>query len=229
MTDPTPDSALPAFTEAFSNTRDGAGTGLVLAQIDAALSAAQRARGPILWVQDARAVQEGGVPCQRGIAELGLKMPILRIAARSAADALWTMEEGLECAALSAVVGEVWGNPKALDFTATKRLAMRSRRSGVPVWLMRPDGVADLSVAPDRWRVDPAPSLDNPWDARAPGRARWLADLFRTRRGAPTRWVAEHDPAAHRLDLVAAFSDRPLGESAGDAARPAFRSVGGGG
>ena len=146
---PVSDTALPAFTEAFCNTRDGAGTGLILAQMDAVLSSRPGGSGPVLWVQDARARQEGGVPCQRGIAQLGLKMPILRIAARSAADALWAMEEGLECTALSAVVGEVWGNPRALDFTATKRLALRSSRSGVPVWLLRPDGAADLSVAPD--------------------------------------------------------------------------------
>lgn len=229
MSDPLSDSAHPDFTETFSNTRDGAGTGLILAQIDVLLAARQGGRGPILWVQDARAAQEGGVPCQRGIGQLGLKMPILRIAARSAVDALWAMEEGLECAALSAVVGEIWGNPKALDFTATKRLALRARRSGLPVWLLRPDGVADLSVAPDRWRVEPAPSVDNPWDMRAPGRARWRADLFRTRRGAPAQWVAEHDPAAHRLDLVAALPDRAVGEGAGDAARGTLRAVGGSG
>lgn len=228
MPNPVSELGLPAFTEAFCNTRDGAGTGLVLAQIDAVLAAGSGGAGPILWVQDALAAREGGVPCQRGIREFGLKMPILRIAARSAAEALWAMEEGLECTALSAVVGEVWGNPKALDFTATKRLALRSCRSGVPVWLMRPDGVADLSVAPDRWRVGPVPSSDNLWDARAPGQARWSADLFRTRRGAPARWVARHDPAAHRVDMVAALSDLAVGKGAGDAARGTIRSVGGG-
>ncbi|CTQ49511.1 ImuA family protein [Jannaschia donghaensis] len=229
MTSSASDPAPPAFTETFCSTRDGAGTGLVLAQMDAVLARMPGGKGPVLWVQEARAAQEGGVPCQRGIAELGLNMPILRIAARSAADALWAMEEGLECAALSAVVGEIWGNPKALDFTATKRLALRSRQSGVPFWLLRPDGVADLSVAPDRWRVSATRSSDNPWDARAPGRARWLADLFRTRRGAPATWVAGHDPAAHRVDLVAALPDRALGEGDDRAAQPALRSVGGGG
>lgn len=224
-----PDSALPAFTETFCTTRDGAGTGLVLAQIDAALSVASGSGGPLLWVQDGRAAQEGGVPCQAGIAELGLKMPILRIAARNAADALWAMEEGLECTALSAVVGEVWGNPKALDFTATKRLALRSKRSGVPLWLLRPDGVADLSVAPDRWRVAPACSAGNPWDVRAPGRARWQAELFRTRRGAPATWVAEHDPAAHRVDLVAALRDPAVGAGDGNADHGPRRALGDGG
>lgn len=222
-----PDSDLSPFIEAFANARNGAGTGLILAQIDAhRASKAGGEGGPILWVQDRRAMQEGGLPCLRGIAETGLTMPILRVGAHGAAEALWAMEEGLECAALSAVVGEVWGNPRALDFTATKRLALRARRSGVPIWLLRQDGATDLSVAPDRWRVEPAPSQANPWDAAAPGAARWAAELFRTRRRAPGTWVAGHDRAAHRLDLAAAVSDGSMGDGAGEASRPRPRAVG---
>ena len=224
MTEPT----LAALTEAFSNGRDGAGTGLILAQIDAALAGSDRRKGAILWVQDARAAQEGGLPCLRGIGETGLRMPILRIAARDAGEALWAMEEGLECAVLSAVVGEIWGNPKALDFTATKRLALRSRRSGVPLWLLRMDGEADLSVVPDRWRVTPEPSTVNALDGRAPGQARWRTELFRTRGRPPGEWVASHDRASHRLHLVAPLSDGTVGESAGECAAPEPRAVGGG-
>ena len=34
-----------------------------------------------------------------------------------------------------AVIGELWGDPAALDFTATRRLAVAAERSGVaPVW-----------------------------------------------------------------------------------------------
>ncbi|MCK0168866.1 hypothetical protein MWU52_15030 [Jannaschia sp. S6380] len=221
------DPALPPYAEAFSNARDGAGTGLVLAQIDAVLSARKgQGDGPILWVQDRRAMQEAGLPCLRGIAETGLTMPILRVGVRGAAEALWAMEEGLECVALSAVVGEVWGNPKALDFTATKRLSLRAARTGVPVWLLRQDAVADLSVAPDRWRVVPSPSPVNSLDAQAPGAPRWMAELFRTRRRAPGRWVATHDRATHRLDLAAAVSDGTVGTGAGDAPRPRPRAVG---
>lgn len=217
------DPALPAFTEAFSSSRDAAATGMILAQLDAA---GRRGSGPVLWVQDACSTREAGLPCLRGIADLGLGMPILRIAARGAADALWAMEEGLECAALSAVIGEIWGAPRALDFTATKRLAMRSRASGVPVWLLRPDGAASLSVAPERWRVAPAISDPNLWDARAPGTPRWRAELFRTRRGAPGTWVAGHDRAAHRVDLAPPLRDGPVGTGTGDRAPPRPRAVG---
>ena len=223
------DPDLPPFAEAFSTTRDGAGTGFVLAQIEARLAGAGRRDGPILWVQDHRATQEAGLPCLRGIVATGLGMPILRVGARGAADALWAMEEGLECAALSAVVGEVWGNPKALDFTATKRLALRAARSGVPVWLLRQDAAADLSVAPERWRLVSAASEANSLDASAPGEARWMAELFRSRRQAPGIWVAGHDRAAHRVDLATALSDGAVGAGAGHAPADAPRAVGGGG
>ena len=217
-----PDPDLPAFTETFSDARDGAGMALTFAQLEAG-----RRRGPILWVQDRLAAREGGLPYGPGIrGEFGLDMPILRVTARDAIAALWAMEEGLECAALSAVIGEIRGNPKVLDFTATKRLALRARRAGVPLWLLRQDAAADLSVAPDRWRAGPAPSGGNPWDARAPGPAFWSAELFRSRRRAPGLWMAAHDRAAHRVDLAAPLRDRPVGEDAGEARAPGPRAVG---
>ncbi|MEM7490691.1 MAG: hypothetical protein AAF390_16365 [Pseudomonadota bacterium] len=214
-----PDPDLPPFVEAFSDARDGAATGFVLAQLDAS-----GRRGPILWVQDARAAQEGGLPCFRGVGHRD--RPILRVAARNAAEALWAMEEGLQCAASSAVIGEIWGDPKALDFTATKRLALRARKSGVPLWLIRPDGVPGLSVAPERWRLRATASAANPLDMHAPGRAQWLAERFRSRAGRPGEWVASHDRAAHRLDLAAPVRDRPVGT--GDGPDPGrVRALGG--
>ncbi|MEL6587244.1 MAG: hypothetical protein AAFQ50_11385 [Pseudomonadota bacterium] len=213
---------MSAVSEAFSTSRDGAATGLMLAELDAL----GRTGKPLLWVQDTRAAQEAGVPCIRGLA--ALNMPLLRVAARNAAEALWAMEEGLECTSLSAVVGEVWGSPKALDFTATKRLSLRARRSGVPLWLLRPDAQPDLSVAPKRWRVASAPSAGNVLDPRAPGKARWTAELFRARGAKPGTWVASHDRAAHRLDLVAPVRHGTVGEGASPPNRRTPYAVGGG-
>ncbi|MEM9795868.1 MAG: hypothetical protein AAF919_05245 [Pseudomonadota bacterium] len=200
--------------------RDGAATGLVLAQLDQ-----MAARGkPVLWVQDRLSEREGGRPCLRGI-ELA-ERPILRVAARNAVEALWAMEEGLECTALSAVIGEIWGDPRVLDFTATKRLALRSLRGGVPLWLIRGDGTGTLSVAPDRWDVRSLPSIPNGLDARAPGSALWQAKLFRSRRQAPGIWVASHDRAAHRLHLAAPLRDGALGTGSGAQGTPRPRALG---
>ncbi|MDA0339329.1 MAG: hypothetical protein O2910_05755, partial [Proteobacteria bacterium] len=131
------------------------------------------------------------------------------------ADVLWAMEEGLRCKALAAVIGEVWGDAAALDFTATKRLAMRAEAKGINAWLIRRAGTAKLSAARERWRVGALPSAAHLHDAKAPGQPRWQVELFRSRAGKPGTWVARYDRAAYRLDLSAPLRDAAVaGEEA---------------
>ena len=191
--------ATPTLSEVFaSSARDGGATGFLLAQLP---------RGkPLLWVQERMAMLEAGriYPPGLGVSEL------IHVHARDARAALWAMEEGLRCAALGAVIGEIWGDPKALDFTATRRLAVAAERSGVPAWLVRFGGMANLSGARMRWRVASAPSLAHEFDPRAPGAAAWDAKLFRARGMPPGRWSVSHD--SDSFHLVAAAGDRALGE-----------------
>jgi protein ImuA len=135
---------------------------------------------------------------------------VIHVEARDARDALWAMEEGVRCSCLSAVIGEIWGDPRPLDFTATRRLAVASERSGTPCWLVRLGGTANLSGARMRWRVASAPSLVNELDPKAPGLAAWGAELFRARGMPPGRWSVAYE--ADRFHLVAASGDRTLGE-----------------
>jgi protein ImuA len=135
---------------------------------------------------------------------------LIHVEARDARDALWAMEEGVRCAALSCVIGELWGDPRVLDFTATRRLAVASERSGVPCWLVRLGGTANLSGARMRWRIASAPSLLNHLDPKAPGAPAWGADLFRARGSPPGRWSIVHEAGA--FHLAAASGDRALGE-----------------
>ncbi len=196
-----PAPEAPTLSEVFAaSPRDGAATGFLLAQLP---------RGkPLLWVQERMAMLEAGriYPPGLGLGEL------IHVAARDARTALWAMEEGLRCLALGAVIGEIWGDPKALDFTATRRLAVAAERYGVAAFLIRLGGHANLSGARRRWRVGSAPSLPHPLDPKAPGAAAWDAELFRARGFAPGRLVVRHDGAADRLDLVAAAGDRTLVE-----------------
>jgi protein ImuA len=125
------------------------------------------------------------------------------------------MEEGLRCSALSGVVGEIWGDPQALDFTATRRLAVAAERHGVACWLIRPGGQPHLSGARERWRLASAPSLAHPFDPKAPGQPRWQAELFRSRRRARGTWLVGaggFDEPASLLPVVPAPGDRALGE-----------------
>jgi protein ImuA len=159
----------------------------------------------LLWVQDRMAILESGRVHPPGLPSQDL----IHVEARDARDALWAMEEGVRCSCLSAVIGELWGDPSALDFTATRRLAVAAERSGTPCWLVRLGGTANLSGARMRWRLVSAPSLANGLDPRAPGAPAWDAELFRARGAPPGRWTVAHE--ADRFHLVAGPGDRGLG------------------
>ena len=194
---PVPDR--PTLSEIFAaHPRDGGWAGFLLAQVDPAK--------PVLWVQDRMAILESGRVHPPGLPTQDL----IHVEARDARDALWAMEEGVRCAALSCVIGEIWGDPKTLDFTATRRLAVAAERSGTPCWLVRLGGTANLSGARMRWRIASAPSLVNDLDPKAPGLSAWDAELFRARGAVPGRWSIAHEAGA--FHLVAAPRDRALGE-----------------
>ena len=185
--------------------RDGGWAGFLLAQVDVTR--------PLLWVQERMAILESGRVYPPGMQFHDL----IHVEARDARTALWAMEEGLRCAAIGAVIGEIWGDPAGLDFTATRRLAVAAERHGVAAWLVRLGGQANLSGARRRWRVASAPSLAHPLNSRAPGAAVWDAELFRARGATPGQWRLTHeagsDRAAGGLHLVAAPGDRALGET----------------
>lgn len=194
---PTP--VRPTLSELFAaHPRDGGWAGFLLAQVGT--------DKPLLWVQDRMAILESGRIHPPGLPTQNL----IHVEARDARDALWAMEEGVRCACLSAVIGEIWGDPRALDFTATRRLAVASERSGTPCWLVRLGGTANLSGARMRWRIASAPSLANDFDPRASGTPVWDAELFRARGMPPSRWSLAHE--ADRFHLVAASGGRALGE-----------------
>jgi protein ImuA len=194
-----PVSSSPTLSELFAaHPRDGGWAGFLLAQLGMGR--------PLLWVQERMAILESGRVHPPGLPTQNL----IHVETRDARDALWAMEEGLRCSALSAVIGEVWGDPKALDFTATRRLAVASERSGVAAFLIRLGGHANLSGARMRWRIASAPSLANDLDPRAPGLPAWEAELFRTRGMPPGRWSVTHE--ADRFHLLAAPRGGALGE-----------------
>lgn len=198
---PRPDGTT--LSELFAaSPRDGGATGFLLAMLDPSR--------PLLWVQERLAILEGGRihPPGLGLAEL------IHVEARDARAALWAMEEGLRCSSLGGVIGELWGDPRALDFTATRRLAVAAERSEVPAWLVRLAGHANLSGARMRWRVASLPSEPHAFDPRAPGSPAWDAKLFRARGAEPGRWAVTLDPPGnpHPVDLAATAGDRALGE-----------------
>lgn len=183
--------AAPVLTDLLpARPFDAAATGFALASVP------QGREGPVLWVQDRASRQENGQLYTPSLRAFGVTQPVLQIMVNHPRDVLWAMEEGAACSALSAVIGEVYGAPKVLSFTATKRLALRSEASGVPVFMIRAGAPGTLSAARARWRVGSLPSEVNADNRQAPGAARWDAELFRARGRAPGRWVAAYDQNA---------------------------------
>jgi protein ImuA len=187
-----PVSPDPTLVEMFAaHPRDGGWAGFLLAQLGT--------EKPLLWVQERMAILESGRVHPPGLPSQNLIPEIIHVEARDSRDALWAMEEGLRCAALSAVIGEIWGDPRALDFTATRRLAVASERFGVAAFLIRLGGHANLSGARMRWRIASAPSLMNDLDPRASGAPAWDAELFRARGAQPGRWSIAGEADAFHL------------------------------
>lgn len=158
---------------------------------------------PWLWVQDKAATRLSGRPYRPGL-PAHLRHRLIHVAAATPEDALFALEEGLRCRDLAFVVGEIAGNPRALDFTASRRLSLAAEKHGTALWLVRLGARADLGSARMRWRAAAAPSPPPRWNPQAPGMASWSAELFRAHTFQPGHWTLRDDdtalaayPAAH--------------------------------
>lgn len=205
----------PTKNEIFCRLDAAAGAGFALA-----LAAQSAAGKPWLWVQDKQSRRRGGMPYIHGLPE-SIRHNLYYVAVQTPEDALFAMEEGLRCAGLSFVIGELSGDPKALGFTASRRLAVASEAHGVPLYLLRAGASRQLSAARMRWEVASELSLPRRWNSKAPGVAQCQAELFRTRLYRPGRWLLSHEggklsiaamatASTNRVDLVALTCDQPL-------------------
>ena len=185
-------------TELFAPADEASGAALALAMAPAD-PADHR---PWLWVQDKAAIRQSGRPYRPGLPP-ALRHRLIHVAAHRAEDALFALEEGLRCRDLAFVIGEVAGNPAALDFTASRRLSLAAERHGVPLWMVRLSARHDLGSARMRWDVAAAPSPSPRWNRDAPGDPRWRADLFRAHVFQPGQWIVGDDGERHSLAVFA--------------------------
>ncbi|MBW8785705.1 MAG: hypothetical protein JF593_13890 [Novosphingobium sp.] len=189
----------PRHSEIFAAGDEASGAGLALALALDALRAGDADpladapdTRPWLWVQDKEALRRTGRPYRPGLPP-ALRDRLIHVAARSPEDALFALEEGLRCRELAFVLGEIAGNPRALSFTAARRLSLAAEKHGVPLWLVRIDAARDLGSARMRWEVHAAPSPRPRWNPQAPGAASWRGELFRTRSHLPGTWLLRED------------------------------------
>lgn len=198
-------------------TRQGAvAAGFTLALV---AQLARERSGAVMWVVDGATLAEVGPLHGDGLHQMGIDPGrVLVVKTRSAEDTLWALEEGAGCRGLVSVVGEFQRAPKALDLTATRRLALRARAGGVSAFVLR-HGLAShvpASAAVTRWRLEAAPSAGLESFSGGVGRPTWRARLERNRQGRTGTFDLEwnHDkrtfqPAAYRQPVAAETGERP--------------------
>jgi len=178
-------------------------------------------RRPLIWVQQDFAERESGVLSMNGLQELGLDPRLLvTVRAKDADTALRAASDALACDALGAVVLDVWGEVRALDLVASRRLTLAARASHVACLVLRTAATPSASTAETRWVVRSAssPSATEAW-----GAPMLDAQLVRNRHGQLGRWIMEwkcdeglfREGAAHPEFMVPAAADRPLEAIAG--------------
>jgi protein ImuA len=186
-----PGLACSPHSEVFASGDEASGAALALALALDGLGE-ERAGRSFLWVQDKAALRLNGRPYRPGLPP-ALRGRLIHVCAAKPEDALFALEEGIRCRDLLCVIGEIAGNPRALDFTASRRLTLAAEKYGVPLLLVRHDAARDLSSARMRWQARAAPSLPPRWNAAAPGSPAWHAELFRARGHAPGEWILHDD------------------------------------
>ncbi len=164
---------------------------------------------PLLWCRHAASVREHGHLYGHGLAALGLASErLLTVSLTRPRAILWTIEEALKSTALAGVIADM--TAEALDLTASRRLMLAARASGVPLLLVFARPLAGATAALTRWRVAPHASGAPAFDTGAPGLPAWTLTLERSRAGRPGQWTVEWHHATHRFALVPALFDQSL-------------------
>lgn len=181
-----------------------------------ALLLAERCREekPILWINENAENRRHGHLFPPGIAELGIDPDsIIYVNALDSIAVLRAAADGVRSPAIGAVIVDLAGKkPKGLDLTATRRLSLSARQSGVTSLLLRSGSDMEdplPTAAFSRWQVNAAPSA--PLEANAPGHSTFDITLLRHRSGlyglsARLEW--NHDDHA--------FRERQAGETTPD-------------
>ncbi len=177
----------------------------------------------VLWVIDPAASVDSGLPFPDGLSEHGIDPKrVIFVRPITLQDALWSADQAAKCSDLSAVIFQVKGNPKPFDMTATRRLMLRARESGVLVCVLRQSGVEEASAAATRWHVEIMPSRVDADFEHGPGQARHVQTLERNRHGRTGQWSLVWNPenrafedgtskleTTHRVHRIHASAHRP--------------------
>lgn len=179
--------------EVFTDTHRNAGAMLGFA-LGSARSFVSAERPAILYLQLQHETLETGFPYGVGLIGFGIDPDaVIFIRAATIIELLWAAEEALACRAVATVIADIGSDPKALDFTATRRLNLKAGESKGVLFLLRYGLGRTASAARLRWHVNPEPSGTVAFDPRSPGQSRWRVRLEKGLwRGKPNKeWLLD--------------------------------------
>lgn len=169
----------------------------------------------VLWIRQDFSAIESGELSMTGFAELGLDpRRLVAVHAPSAEMVLRIAAEAVACNGLGVVVAELFGETRAFDLAASRRLTLAAGSSGVTALMLRLGAVPQASTAETRWIVRAAHS---------PPAAAWQAwgwpaldvELARNRHGPAGRWIMEWVSDEYRFREQATHSRRLAAAPAG--------------
>nr|WP_250812391.1 hypothetical protein [Neorhizobium tomejilense] len=184
----------------------GAASGLALS-LASHLKARQPSEAPLLWICDVVSMQEAGIPYSIGLKQFRLsRRDILYASPRKLDDALWLAETALASGALVAVILEIRGNPKHFGLTESRRLGLRAKAAGRPLFLLRHAGEEEASSASFRFLVEPAPAAhrhlpDGSVLGGSIGHPVFRLTLEKSRNPAPLSLLLEWNPHDRQFSL----------------------------
>jgi protein ImuA len=197
----------------------GTGLGFSLALARTLLTPVRQA---ILCLELSSQTQELGFPYAPGFAAFGLAPDsIVLCRLETMTELLWAMEEAIGCRAVAAVIADVPGHEKDLDFTVSRRLSMRAASAGASALLLRYGRAREASAAKLRWRIAPAISATRQFDATSPGPPRFAVTLEKSRLGARAQKLEGQSFSLDWLDHGFAPVERGRGRDAAGAGQPA--------
>lgn len=187
----------------------GAAAGFALGLAARAMEADRGGRRGIVWVSDPAARIDGGGLFPAGLAQFGLDPSCLTfVEPADLQGAMWAADEAAGCAGLAALVFQIKGNPARFDITATRRLMLRARQSGVLALALRQSGEEEASAAATRWRVNTEISGADETCQRGVGPMRLSLTLERNRAGRTGQWLLAWNPKVRVFDHAAPHPDR---------------------
>jgi protein ImuA len=191
----------------------GAATGFALS-LAAYLKAKDPSEAPLLWISDVFATQEAGIPNACGLRQLGLETKdVLYASPRKLEDALWIAETAVASGAISAIILEIRGNLKHFGLTESRRLSLRTKAAGRPLFILRHAGEEEASSALLRFLAEPAPASerrlgDGSVLGGSIGHPVFRLTLEKSRNPAPLSFLLEWNTRDRQFFLV-----RPTGEA----------------